>query len=611
MIKSKKLIWQIFPGNILTILLAVSAISWYGITAFQEFHLQETESDLKARASLLRAPVHGYLETSAIDLLREYCVQVGRESGTRITIINRAGKVLADSNEDPSVMDNHGHRLEIVDAFSGGVGVSRRYSKTLGERLIYVAIPLFSKGGESFGNPDVKGSVEAVVRTAISVASLDRALARIKGRIALGSLAVMVLAGMVTLLISRNISKPLEQMTQSAEHFSEGDFSERMLPLAKRSSSLEIVTLAGAMDRMAELLDDKIQTIITQRNQLETVFSSMVEGVIAIDTEERVIKLNEAAADFFGVDVQEAKGKIIQQIVRNVDLLQQIRQAFKHKEAVEGEIIIHYRNQNTFLQTHVVTLNNGGGENIGVLMVMNDVTKLRKLEAVRRDFVANVSHELRTPITSIRGYVETLLDGAIESKEDAVRFLEIVLRQSGRLSTIIDDLLILSRIEEEARQHSIVFTKGPLVPVIKEAIQTCMLQADRAGVTVQSHCFEEVIVEMNATLIEQAVLNLLINAITYSKEGDTVNIETTADSNGKVRIVVSDNGCGIANEHLSRLFERFYRSDPSRSRTQGGTGLGLAIVKHIVQAHNGKIDVESAEGEGTTFTITLDGLVKC
>lgn len=610
MIKSKKLIWQIFPGSILTILLAVVAVSWYGIDAFQAFHLQETESDLKSRASLVRTHIHEYLDESAIVPLRKYCIQAGRESGTRITVINRAGKVLADSNEDPDVMDNHGHRVEIVEAFKGGVGVSRRYSKTLDERLVYVALPLFSMGVAGLESPDVKGSVEAVVRTSLSVASLDKALFDIKKRIALGALAILVLAGIVTLLISRNISKPLEQMTRSAEDFSKGNFSQRMLPIAKRSSSLEIVTLAGSMDRMAELLDDKIQTIVTQRNQLQTVFSSMVEAVIAIDKEERVIKLNEAAADFFEVDVQEARGKIIQQIVRNTDLLQQIHQVFKDKESVEGEIVLRYRNQDRFLQTHVVTLSNGAGENIGVLVVMNDVTKLRKLEAVRRDFVANVSHELRTPITSIRGYVETLLDGAIDNKEDAVRFLEIVLRQSGRLSIIIDDLLVLSRIEEEARQRSIVFTKGPLSPVIDQAIQTCMLQADRAGVSVQSYCPETVIVEMNETLIEQAVLNLLINAITYSKEGDTVTIETTEKSNGEVQIIVSDTGCGIPKQHVSRLFERFYRIDPARSRKQGGTGLGLAIVKHIVQAHDGRIDVDSMEGKGTTFTITLNGSVE-
>ncbi len=605
MIKSKKLIWQIFPGSILTILFAVVAIGWYGINAFQEFHLQETESDLKARASLLSTHIHEYLEESAVDPLRKYCIQAGRESGTRITVIDGDGTVLADSNEDPEVMDNHGHRVEIIDAFKGGVGVSRRYSKTLDERLVYVAIPLFNKRVAGSENPDIKGSVEAVVRTSLSVASLDKALFNIKKRITLGAMAIMVLAGMITLLISRNISKPLEQMTRSAEHFSRGNFSQRMLPIAKRSSSLEIVTLAGSMDRMAELLDDKIQTIVTQRNQLQTVFSSMVEAVIAIDKEERVIKLNEAAAEFFEVDVLEAKGKIIQQIVRNTDLLQQIHQVFKHKEPVEGEIVLRYRNQDRSLQTHVVTLSNGAGENIGVLVVMNDVTRLRKLEAVRRDFVANVSHELRTPITSILGYVETLLDGAIDNKEDAVRFLEIVLRQSGRLSIIIDDLLVLSRIEEEARQRSIVFTKGPLSPVIEQALQTCMLQADRAGVNVKSLCSETIIVEMNETLIEQAILNLLTNAITYSKEGGTVTIETVENSNDEVQIHVSDTGCGIPKQHVSRLFERFYRSDPARSRKQGGTGLGLAIVKHIVQAHDGRIDVDSTEGEGTTFTLTL------
>ena len=209
--------------------------------------------------------------------------------------------------------------------------------------------------------------------------------------------------GTTALLISRNISKPLEQMTRSAEKFSRGDFSERLLPVAKKTASLEVITLAVSMDRMADLLDEKIQAIVTHRNQLETVFSSMVEAVIAIDTEERIISLNAAAAELFDLGRQTAPGRLMQQVVRNVRLQQQINHTLTTKEGVEDEIVLHDEHGERYLQTNVVTLSNGVGENVGVLVVMNDVTKLRRLENVRRDFVANVSHELRTPITSIHG----------------------------------------------------------------------------------------------------------------------------------------------------------------------------------------------------------------
>ncbi len=371
-----------------------------------------------------------------------------------------------------------------------------------------------------------------------------------------------------------------------------------------------MATLAAAMDRMAELLDEKIEAIVTQRNQLETVFSSMVEAVIAIDTEERVISINAAAAELFGVERKAAPGKIVQQIVRNVQLQQHISRTLAARESVVDEIVLQDENGDRFLQTNVVILGNGAGENVGVLVVMNDVTKIRRLENVRRDFVANVSHELRTPITSIRGYVETLLDGALDIREDAVRFLEIVLHQSERLSTIIDDLLALSKIEEEAKRGAIPLTTGPLRPVLEAAVQTCRLQADQAGIALVIDCPEEIMAEMNATLLEQAVLNLLVNAITYSRQGGEVKVEAAvgkAAQVGKVRIVVRDNGIGIAKEHLPRLFERFYRSDKARSRAHGGSGLGLAIVKHIAEAHDGEVEAKSMEGKGSEFTLIIAG----
>ncbi|MFT5701906.1 MAG: two-component system phosphate regulon sensor histidine kinase PhoR [Desulforhopalus sp.] len=603
MIKPKKLIWQIFPANVITLIVAIIIVSWYGATTLQEFYLQDTETDLEARAHLLSSKVSDYLKSDNSSGLREYCVAAGRESGTRITVVNRDGVVLADSSEDPDVMDNHRSRKEIDTAFSGAVGSSRRFSKTLGESRIYVAIPL---------HVEMDGQIDNVIvlRTSVSVASLEKTLARIKTRIILGSLAVLLLAGGVTLLISRNVSRPLEQMKRSAEQFARGDFSQRMLPVAKKTASLEIVTLAASMDRMAELLDEKIQAIVTHRNQLETVFSSMVEAVIAIDLEERVISINEAAAKLFDVDKSTATGKIVQQIVRNVKLQQEISNTLQTKEPVEDEIILHEKDGDRFLQTHVVTLSNGLGEYVGVLVVMNDVTRLRRLENIRRDFVANVSHELRTPITSIQGYVETLLDGALDSREDSEKFLAVVLRQSHRLNSIINDLLCLSRIEEESRKGEIEREDGPLLPVIESAMQTCQMKAEQAGIELESRCNGDITMKMNGPLLEQALVNLIVNAITYSKASDTVTITgELLGEVGKQAVVISivDTGCGIPKEHLPRLFERFYRSDKARSRAIGGTGLGLAIVKHIAQSHGGTVEVESVEGEGATFSLIFDG----
>ena len=604
MIKPRKLIWQIFPANVITLIVAIVIVSWYGATTLQEFYLQETEADLEARAHLLSFKITDYLKVEDVSGLREYCVKAGRESGTRITVVKSDGGVLADSNEDPDVMDNHRNRDEIKTAFSGGVGISRRFSRTLDGNRIYVAIPLNMTIGE-------EKEQLVVLRTSVSVSSLERTLSSIKTRIVFGSFAVLLLAGLATLLISRNVSRPLEQMKKSAEQFARGNFSERMLPVAKKTASLEIVTLAASMDRMAELLDEKIQAIVTHRNQLETVFSSMVEAVIAIDSEERVISINESAAYLFDVDRSTATGKVVQQIVRNVKLQQEISNTLQTKEPVEDEIILHERDGDRFLQTHVVNLSNGLGEYVGVLVVMNDVTRLRRLENIRRDFVANVSHELRTPITSIQGYVETLLDGALDSREDSEKFLEIVLRQSLRLNSIIDDLLCLSRIEEDAREGDIGRVQVQLLPVLKSALQTCQVKADKAGVQLGCTCSEDMIFDMNGPLIEQAVVNLVVNAIAYSKVSASVIIsceKLESEDKNAIKISVTDTGCGIPKEHLPRLFERFYRSDKARSRAVGGTGLGLTIVKHIAQSHGGTVEVESIEGAGSTFSIIIDAV---
>ena len=601
MIKGKKLIWQIFPANALILLVAIVLVSWYGVTNLQEFYLQDKESDLEARAHLLSFKVTDYLKADNPLGLREYCVVAGRESGTRITVVDSRGVVLADSNEEPEEMDNHRSRQEIETAFSGSVGNSRRFSRTTEDNRIYVAIPLAVQMD--------RGEQRIVLRTSVSVSSLEKTLARIKTRIMFGSSAVLIFAGLVTLLISRNVSRPLEQMKRSAEQFSRGDFSERMLPAAKNTASLEVVSLAASMDRMAGLLDEKIQAIVTHRNQLETVFSSMVEAVIAIDVEERVISLNESAATLFDVDRSTATGKIVQQIVRNVKLQQEISNTLLTKEPAEDEIVFHEKDGDRFLQTHVVTLSNGLGEYVGVLVVMNDVTRLRRLENIRRDFVANVSHELRTPITSIQGYVETLLDGALDNRKDSEKFLQIVLKQSNRLNSIIDDLLCLSRIEEEAKQGAIRRVRANLLPVIKSAIQTCQVKADKAGVQLECLCDENIVLEMNGPLIEQALVNLIVNAITYSKASDTVTVCCEIiefEEKQTVKIGVIDRGCGVPKEHLPRLFERFYRSDKARSRAVGGTGLGLAIVKHIAQSHGGTVEVESVEGAGATFSLLLD-----
>lgn len=605
--KQRKLIWQIFPANLLILIFTVISVIWFGKVSLNSFYLEELEKGLISRAYLVRQSVNEMVAGELFVKLREYTKTAGRESTTRITVILPGGQVIADSNEDPGSMESHHNRIEIISAFHGDVGRSLRFSRTLGKDMLYVAIPLFDQI-EKDSTFVAKPQVKAVLRMSVAVDAIEITLKTITSRIAVGVIIFALIAGLASLLVTRNISRPLEEIKAAAERFSQGDFSQRMSASKGASASLEVATLAGTMDNMAAQLNERIETIESQKNELETVFSSMVESVIALDPEERVLNINSAAAELLGIERETARGKIIQEVLRNFNLHNQIRQVLRSGVSKEDEIIHMDNGGQKFLQTNIVSLNDNEKNVLGVLVVMNDVTKLRRLENVRRDFVANVSHELRTPITSIRGYVETLLDGALENRDDALKFLDTVLRQAERLNEIIEDLLALSRIEQEADHGLIALESGNLCHVLDVAIETCEHRAEEEQITISLDCHDTIELEMNDTLLEQAVVNLLVNAIRYSRVGGDVKVATQTcveDGQKVVKIGVSDKGIGISAEHLPRLFERFYRSDKARSRKQGGTGLGLAIVKHIVLAHGGTVDVESELGVGSTFTITL------
>jgi two-component system phosphate regulon sensor histidine kinase PhoR len=389
-------------------------------------------------------------------------------------------------------------------------------------------------------------------------------------------------------------------MRDGARRFADGELT-RQLPLYR---SEELAGLADAMNRMAGQLDERIQTVVSQRNEQEAVLTSMIEGVLAVDLDEKILRINQAAAQQLDLQPEAVIGRRIQEVLRKPDLQKFVTEALQSKQPLEAEMRLSIRGEERFLQAHGAPLRDASGKEIGVLVVLNDITRLLRLENIRRDFVANVSHELKTPITAIKGSVETLLGGAIEEADSAPRFLEIIARQADRLNAIIEDLLALSRIEQGEEKAGIHLAPVAVRDVIQSALLSCQVRAQDKQVSLVVDCPGDLHCPANAPLLEQALVNLIDNAITYSSEEGEVRIAARADSSG-LEISVRDFGCGIAREHLPRLFERFYRVDKGRSRKQGGTGLGLAIVKHIVQAHGGQVRVDSSPGEGSTFTIAL------
>ena len=597
--RQQRLFWQIFPVSLLISLGAILAISWFATSTLRTFYLEQMRSDIEARALLLEQKILDLSTTSPIKL-QKFCRRAGRRAATRITVVAADGTVLADSNEDPQRMENHGQRPELLQAFSGHTGSSLRFSRTLGQDMLYVAIPLQLKSNNPPGG----------LRLSVPATALNAVLSSIRTKIMFGSLAVILLAAAFSIYLARRISHPLEEIKKGAEQLARGKIN-RFINIRDSGMSVEMSGLIRSLNQMAGQINERIHIISRQRNELEAVFSSMTEAVVAIDAEECVIRMNRAAGTMLGIDGQTVKGNPVQGLLRNPELMKMIRSTLGSNNSISEEIDLFDGRDHSALQVRVAPLQDSKQETIGALVVMNDVTRINRLENLRRDFVANVSHELKTPITAIKGYVETLLDGALDEKMDARRFLEIVSRQTNRLDAIIDDLLTLSRIEDRAKKDSIDLVHQEICQALAAAQQTCGLAAVDKNVSVDLRCPNGLKATTNLPLLEQAVINLLSNAITYSPAGSTIIFEAAShiDDFGKktIRISVEDQGPGIAAEHLDRIFERFYRCDKARSRENGGTGLGLAIVKHIAQSHGGTVEVTSKPGQGSVFTLNLQG----
>ncbi|MFH0962895.1 MAG: ATP-binding protein [Planctomycetota bacterium] len=586
--RRRRLLWQLYPWYLAVLLAALAGVTWYASRTLKEFYLRETGATLEARARLVAQQALQSLGAGDMSRLDALCKEVKENTSTRATVILPNGKVVADSDEDPARMDNHGDRPEVKRALALETGRTTRYSHTLGKRMMYVAIAL-----------QTDGETAGVIRTALPIDPLDRELQGIYIQVAMGAGIAAVLAAAVSLLASRPVSRRLAELRRGAERFARGDLGHRL----SAEHSEELALLAETMNKMAGELDARIHSLVRQHNEKEAVLSSMAEGVIAVDADEKVITLNHAASQLLKFSADHAQGRTIQEVVRNPELERLVRRALTGEEIVEGEILLPGERE-AHLQANGTVLKDAGGRPIGALVVLNDVTRLRRLERMRTEFVANVSHELRTPVTSIKGFVETLLSEPPEKTGDARPFLEIIARQADRLASIIDDLLSLSRIEEDAQAAQIPLSAGPMCDALAAAVDACAEKAADKKIRVLQVCPKGLEGRINAVLLTQAVVNLIDNAIKYSAEGNDIEV-AAEEQEGAVVVTVTDHGCGIAPEHLPHLFERFYRADKARSRKLGGTGLGLSIVKHIAQAHGGRVSVECAVGVGSVFRIHL------
>ena len=473
----------------------------------------------------------------------------------------------------------------ISAACSGQASSSSRYDAGAGRRVVSVVVPVVRDGG-----------TRAIVR--VSAMAADAPLSAGQRRLLVGAFTTAVVALAIGWLLARAAARPVEEIARAATRLAEGE-TATVLPA---SDVGEVAALAAAVGGLRRQLEERGRTIGRQGTQQEAVLGSMIEGVLAIDARQRILSLNRAAADLLGIASTGIVGRPIQEVVRNADLRRFALEAIDRGDQVEEDILLRAA-RDRILRVRGTPLRDPSGER-GAVMVVEDITDIRHLENVRRDFVANVSHELKTPVASIKGFVETLLEGGVEDPADRRRFLEIVGRQADRLGMIIEDLLALSRIEEVEGVGDLPVEEARVAELVESVATECRPRALSRSIHLETECPAGLVARVNSPLLEQALINLVDNAIKYSDPGGRVLVRAT-DSEGSVELSVRDEGAGIAAEHLPRLFERFYRVDKGRSRKLGGTGLGLSIVKHIVQAHRGSVSVDSAPGRGSTFRIVL------
>ena len=567
---------------LLLLLLVVLAVDLYVVRTLREEYVTTAFQQLESLSHLAQSRPP---ETADAATLREWAGWLAR-ADTRVTVVAADGKVLGDTDEDPAIMDNHIGRQEIREALDRGSGQAVRHSPTIGHDLVYLAKRQQSGNGTLL-----------VVRFSVPLDRLDSALIGFRRGLWLYSFAILVLAGGGSLLFFRAFSNRIQRLKEFSRRVAAGDF--RALPMDRKGD--ELSDLSSTLNRTAAQLDSTIRKLTEERNQSAAVLASMAEGVVVISADQRVVFCNESFCRALNIETKGLENRPVAEVIPNADLLEYIQQARAGNKTLSSELVVGSVRTRNFATT--VTPVQSHDRTAGVVLVLHDISELRRLERARRDFVANVSHEFRTPLTAIQGFAETLLGGALEDEVNRRRFLEIIRNHAIRLGNLTEDLLKLARVE--AGRFPLKLEPIAISAVIEPCIETTRLNAALKNLSVEAHCSPDLpMVNGNAGSLQQALQNLLDNAVRYSSPGGRITVKAVVGG-GSIAISVSDTGPGIPKADQERIFERFYRTDSARSRDLGGTGLGLSIAKHLVEAHGGEVRVQSIVGSGSTFSIIL------
>jgi two-component system phosphate regulon sensor histidine kinase PhoR len=578
--------------------LSVLAAGLFMGKTFKDNHMEALQENMEREMGIILDQMEW--RTGAPDTLYGYYTQKAEKlkkiTDSRVTFIRGDGVVLGDSDHDPKTMDNHLKREEVIKAKESGVGRAVRRSDTVKENLLYVAKLVDP------ANPN-----SDIIRLALSLKTVDKSIQRIWLTLLIGLLILFVAAALISYRVASGLTRPLEQITRVSKRIKNLDYQARVT--VKRSD--EIGELGQAINAMADSLQVQMARIHQNESQLASVLDNMINGIIMIDQTGRIGLINRYAEELLGFSARELVGRHYGEAKQQYELSQIIKDGLERREHLREEITFYFPEER-LLDLNLVPIIEDKEVFGGILLVLQDVTAIRRLERMRSEFVANVSHELKTPITAVKGFAETLLGGAVNDPETARSFLQIIFDESDRLNRLIGDILELSKIE--SRRVPLQFSPIELSTFINKTIELMGSEALRKNIRISVKVEPDIYIEADEDRLRQIIMNLLANGISYTPEGGQVSIHAepvTSKGIGErmdydhIRIHISDTGIGIPKKDLPRIFERFYRVDKARSRSSGGTGLGLSIVKHLVELHRGSISVDSKVGNGSTFTIEL------
>lgn len=572
----KRLSSKIFLSHLLVILFLTSLIVVFSFRIIKSDYQQTLVNNLTSLNNTFQFKLKDYIIDNKVDKIDSLTKAIGKEINIRITVVDMNGRVIGDSESNPETMDNHKNRPEILKALNGEIGKSVRYSNTVQKEMIYLALPI-----------KINESIFGISRVSYFASDFDELLSSLLIYMIELSLLVIIITLVGILYFTRNLTKPINQLSIAASNVAAGDFDIKV----KVKSKDEIATLARNFNLMTNKLKDLFEQVISQKEELNTIITSIEEGLVSLDSEGRILLANEMFNRI--IETELVEGRKYKKVIKEKSFRNLFKDTLKNKKSITKEIQVN--------DQYFLTSSNYIESKNEVVILFHDITEIKKLEQIKKDFAINISHELRTPLTAIKGFLETM-QSEVEGNELAVKYMKIITRHTNRLIDLVQDLLMLSEVEDE--NIRLIYSEFNIYKFIENVSKIFEQKLNDKNLRFEINSDDKNLkIKADIFKLEQVFINLIDNGIKYTDEGKiSINIKSSKEY---INISIEDTGIGIPENDVDRIFERFYLVNKARTRKEGGTGLGLSIVKHIILNHKGTIKVESKIDVGTKFLIKL------